>query len=185
MTAAVGTACLVVGFGAALYAVAMGMAGAVSGRREFVNSARWAVYCLAGLLAVAMLMLESAYLRTDLSFKLVAQNSSEDTPTFYKFTAMWSSQEGSLLLWAWVLSLASAAALYATRNKLRQIVPWATAVMMGVATFFTGLMLFAPGVDPFASLSPAPSSAPATAWWPPWRSRSSSRRARRPAPPRR
>jgi cytochrome c-type biogenesis protein CcmF len=29
--------------------------------------------------------------------------------------------------------------------------------MMGVAAFFTGLMLFAPGVDPFATLSPAPS----------------------------
>ncbi len=69
---------------------------------------------------------------------------------------MWSSQEGSLLLWAWVLSIASSAALYATRNKLREIVPWATAVMMGVAAFFTGLMLFAPDVDPFATLSPVP-----------------------------
>src|SRR3954470_9575070 len=28
--------------------------------------------------------------------------------------------------------------------------------MMGVAAFFTGLMLFAPDVDPFATLSPAP-----------------------------
>ncbi len=69
---------------------------------------------------------------------------------------MWSSQEGSLLLWAWVLSIAASAALYATRHKLREIVPWATAVMMGVAAFFTGLMLFAPDVDPFATLSPAP-----------------------------
>ena len=44
---------------------------------------------------------------------------------------MWSSQEGSLLLWAWVLSIASSLALYATRNKLREIVPYATAVMAG------------------------------------------------------
>ena len=56
---------------------------------------------------------------------------------------MWSSQEGSLLLWAWVLSLASSLALYATRNRLREIVPYATAVLIGVAAFFTGLMLFA------------------------------------------
>ena len=69
---------------------------------------------------------------------------------------MWSSQEGSLLLWAWVLSIASSAALYATRHKLRELVPWATAVMMGVAAFFTGLMLFAPDVNPFATLSPVP-----------------------------
>ena len=31
----------------------------------------------------------------------------DETPTFYKLAAMWSSQEGSLLLWAWVLSIAS------------------------------------------------------------------------------
>ena len=70
--------------------------------------------------------------------------------------AMWSSQEGSLLLWAWVLSIASSLALYATRNKLREIVPYATAVMAGIASFFTGLMLFAGGVNPFATLSPVP-----------------------------
>ncbi|HET9162028.1 MAG TPA: cytochrome c-type biogenesis CcmF C-terminal domain-containing protein, partial [Solirubrobacterales bacterium] len=85
------------------------------------------------------------------------EHSSLETPVFYKVAAMWSSQEGSLLLWAWVLSIFSAAALYFTRNKLRELVPWATAVMMGVAAFFTGLMLFAPDVNPFATLSPAPS----------------------------
>ncbi len=69
---------------------------------------------------------------------------------------MWSSQEGSLLLWAWVLSIASSLALFATRDKLRELVPYATAVMMGVASFFVGLMLFAPDVNPFATLSPAP-----------------------------
>ena len=69
---------------------------------------------------------------------------------------MWSSQEGSLLLWAWVLSIASSLALYSTRNKLRELVPYATAVMAGIASFFTGLMLFAGGVNPFASLDPAP-----------------------------
>ncbi len=92
----------------------------------------------------------------DFSFNIVQQHSSIETPAFYKLAAMWSSQEGSLLLWAWVLSIASSAALYFTRDKLRELVPWATAVMMGVAAFFTGLMLFAPDVNPFASLSPAP-----------------------------
>ena len=78
MTGAVGEACLVIGLMAALYAAGAAVYGARTGRREYVTSARRAMYCLAGLLAVAMLMLESAYLRTDLSFKLVAQNSSTD-----------------------------------------------------------------------------------------------------------
>src|SRR4029077_7329895 len=99
---------------------------------------------------------EIAFAGDDFSLNIVQQHSSIETPAFYKLAAMWSSQEGSLLLWAWVLSIAASLALYATRDKLREIVPYATAVMAGVASFFTGLMLFAGGVNPFAKLSPAP-----------------------------
>ncbi|MEA2349717.1 MAG: cytochrome c-type biosis protein CcmF [Thermoleophilaceae bacterium] len=155
MTGAVGNACLAVGLGAALYAAGAGVYGARSGRREFVTSARWAMYCLAGLLTIAMIMLESAYLRTDLSFKLVAQNSSHETPTFYKLTALWSSQEGSLLLWAFLLSVYSSVVLLVTRRKLREIVPWATAVLGVVAAFFLSLMIVF-GQNPFAKLARAP-----------------------------
>src|SRR5207244_12926570 len=155
VTGAVGDACLVVGLGAALYAVGAAVYGARSGRREYVTSARRAMYCLAGLLTIAMVMLESAYLRTDLSYKLVAQNSSTDTPTFYKLTAMWSSQEGSLLLWAFLLSVYSSVVLFVTRRKLREIVPWATAVLGVVASFFLSLMVLR-GQDPFAILATRP-----------------------------
>jgi cytochrome c-type biogenesis protein CcmF len=155
VTAAVGDACLAVGLGAALYAVGAGVYGARSGRREFVTSARRAIYCLAGLLTVAVVMLESAYLRTDLSFDLVAQNSSTDTPTFYKLTAMWSSQEGSLLLWAFLLSVYSSVVLLVTRRKLREIVPWATAVLGVVASFFLSLMIVF-GQNPFATSAAHP-----------------------------
>ena len=155
MTGAVGDACLVVGLGAALYAVGASVYGARSGRREYVISARRAIYCLAGLLTVAMVMLESAYLRTDLSYKLVAQNSSTDTPPFYKLTAMWSSQEGSLLLWAFLLSVYSSVVLFVTRRRLREIVPWATAVLGVIASFFLSLMILR-GQDPFATLASPP-----------------------------
>ena len=52
-------------------------------------------------------MIEIAFASNDFSFNIVQQHSSIETPTFYKLAAMWSSQEGSLLLWAWVLSIAS------------------------------------------------------------------------------
>ena len=42
------------------------------------------------------------------------------------------------MLWAFVLSITSAAVLYLTRNRHREVVPWATAVLAGVATFFIG-----------------------------------------------
>src|SRR5204863_4072512 len=102
---------------------------------RWVTSARRAIYALAGLLVFAFAILESAYLRSDFSYSLVAQNSSLDTPTFYKFTAIWSSQAGSLLLWVMLLSLFSSAVLRVTRNQQREVVPYATAVLGTSASF--------------------------------------------------
>ena len=107
-------------------------------------------------MVLCVVVIELAFMTDDFSFAVVASHSSIDTPPFYKFTAMWSSQQGSLLLWAFILSIVSAISLAATRNKLRDLVPWATAVMMAVGIFFTGLMLFGGGVNPFDTLSPVP-----------------------------
>src|SRR6266536_1661432 len=127
--ASVGFACLVVGLVTALYAAGAALYGARSGRRQYVVSSRHAFFCLAGLMVFATAILETAYARNDFSYSLVAQNSSTDTPTFYKLTAMWSSQAGSLLLWAFVLSIFSTVALLATRRRHREILPYAIAVL--------------------------------------------------------
>src|SRR3954452_8653959 len=152
--AGVGSACLVVALMTAVYAVGAALYGANGGGRRWVVSARHAIYALAGLLITAFVILEAAYLRSDFSFSLVAQNSSQDTPTFYKFAALWSSQAGSLLLWVTLLSLFSTAVLRATRNQQREVVPYATAVLGGIASFFLILTVFY--ASPFDTLSPAP-----------------------------
>jgi cytochrome c-type biogenesis protein CcmF len=155
MAASLGSAALALAFATMVFAAAAALAGRHGNRRR-VDLARRAVYAACGLLTVCVVLIEVAFATNDFSFNIVQQHSSIETPNFYKLAAMWSSQEGSLLLWAWVLSIASSLALYATRSKLREVVPYATAVMAGVASFFTGLMLFAGGVNPFATISPAP-----------------------------
>jgi cytochrome c-type biogenesis protein CcmF len=149
-----GSALLAAALLAALFAAGAAFYGGRSGDRRWVDSARRAVYAMAGLLTIAVVLVEVAFLSDDFGFSVVASHSSTTTPTFYKLTAMWSSQEGSLLLWAWVLSLASSGVLFLTRNRHREIVPWATAVLAGLGAFFTGLMIFK--AQPFAHLDPAP-----------------------------
>src|ERR1700709_1579370 len=150
-----GSALLALAFVTSLAAAALALAGR-NGDRRRIDLSRRAVYAFLGLITACLGIIEIAFASNDFSFNIVAQHSSIETPAFYKLAAMWSSQEGSLLLWAWVLSIASSLALYATRHRLREIVPYAPAVMAGIASFFTGLMLFAGGVNPFAKLSPAP-----------------------------
>jgi cytochrome c-type biogenesis protein CcmF len=153
--ASLGSALLALAFLAAVAAIALALIGR-KGEKRWVDRSRHTVYAFCALLTACVAIIEVAFAGNDFSFNIVQQHSSIETSSFYKLAAMWSSQEGSLLLWAWVLSIASSLALFVTRDKLRELVPWATAVMMGVAAFFTGLMLFAPDVDPFATLSPVP-----------------------------
>src|SRR4051812_44168896 len=137
----VGAAALLIGFLTAIYSAGAALYGAVTGRRQYVVSARRAIYALAGLMLLAMLILESAFVRSDFSFGLVQHYSSTDTPLFYKLTAMWSSQEGGLLLWATLLSVYSSIVLFATRHRHHQIAPYANAVLAVVAVFFLGLIV--------------------------------------------
>ncbi|HEY1854515.1 MAG TPA: cytochrome c-type biogenesis CcmF C-terminal domain-containing protein [Solirubrobacterales bacterium] len=153
--ASLGSVLLALAFAAAVTAGLLALLGRRDERKVVLS--RRIVYGFFFLLTACVAIIEIEFLSDNFSFKIVQEHSSLETPTFYKVAAMWSSQEGSLLLWAWVLSIFSSAALFFTRNKLRQLVPWATGVLMGIAAFFTGLMLFAPDVDPFAQLNPAPS----------------------------
>ena len=112
------------------------------------------MYCLAGLMVTAFAILESAFLRSDFSYSLVAEGSSTDTPTFYKVTALWATQDGSLLLWSTLLALFASAVLFLTRRSLREITPWATAVLAVVAGFF--LLLMVGWENPFDTLANPP-----------------------------
>ena len=150
----VGSACLAVGLLTAVYAALASIHGARSGSRRWVTSGRRAIYCLAALTVAAFAILESAFLRSDFSYTLVAEGSSTDTPTFYKVTAVWATQDGSLLLWSTLLSLFASAVLFLTRRSLREIAPWATAVLAVVAGFF--LLLMVGWENPFDTLASPP-----------------------------
>src|SRR4051794_30040111 len=151
--AGVGSACLFVALLSAVYAAGASLYGVLAGRPRFVTSGRRAVYSMAGLLIGATAILQAAFVRSDFSYALVTEASSTDTPTFYKVTAMWSTQDGSLLLWALLLSIFASVVLFLTRRSLREIAPYATAVLGAVAFFF--LLLRGGGETP-SSPPPTP-----------------------------
>ncbi len=153
--ALLGRALLILGLLVAVYGIGASVYGAISGRGAWVDSGRRSVYALAGLMTVAFAILEVEFLRNNFSFNVVAEHSSTTTPTFYKLAAPWSSQEGSLLLWVWLLSLWSSLVLFLTRRRVREIAPYATAVLLGFGTFFTSLAIFF--ANPFSTTATPPS----------------------------
>src|SRR5438270_14054911 len=152
--APVGRTLLIIGLLIAAYGIGASLFGVRSGRREWVDSGRRAVYSLAAVTTIAWAILEAAFWRSDFTFNVVAQHSSTTTPAFYKLAAPWSSQEGSLLLWVWLLSLWSSLVLFLTRKRVREIAPYATAVLLGFGAFFTSITIFL--ANPFATTASPP-----------------------------
>jgi cytochrome c-type biogenesis protein CcmF len=152
--AGLGFACLVLALVVCVYGICASLYGVRSGRVEFSESGRRSVYALAGILTVAFVVLEVAFLGNDFAFNTVADTSSRTTPAFYRAAAVWASQEGSLLLWAWLMSLWSSLALFLTRKRLRDVAAYATAIMLGFGGFFVALMVFY--ANPFSTTHPVP-----------------------------
>src|SRR3984893_16737258 len=152
--AGLGRVCLLLALAVCAYGIGASLYGVRTGRVEFTASGRRSVYALAGVLTVAFVVLEVAFLRSDFTFNTVAETSSRTTPAFYRAAAVWSSQEGSLLLWAWLLSVWSSLALFLGRRRMREGAAYATAVLLGLGGFFISLMIFY--ATPFATTSPKP-----------------------------
>ena len=151
-----GRVCILTAFAVALYVVGAGIYGARTGKREWSVSARRGMYVIAALTITSFAILEYAYVTSDFAFSLVATNSSTTTPLFYRLTAIWSSQAGSMLLWVTVLAILSGIVLRATRDSHREVGAWATAVLGAIASFFLALMGVYPDANPFLAASPVP-----------------------------
>ncbi len=152
--ATVGQACLLLSLAVCAFGIGASIYGARAGRRDWVAAGRRSVYALALLASAAFVVLEVAFLSSDFHYRVVATHSSTTTPFFYRFAAAWSSQEGSLLLWVWLLSMWSSLVLFLVRRRMRDVAPYATAVLLGFGAFFAGLLAFA--ASPFGVVAVAP-----------------------------
>jgi cytochrome c-type biogenesis protein CcmF len=152
-----GRAALVVCLGLALYALVVGAFAAHTRRRRLALSAQNAIVASFGAAAVASGVLLSALLRNDFSFTYVARSTSIELPTRYTISAFWGGQEGSLLLWLFVLTGFSAAAVLLNRRSGRDLLTWAVPVLGLVAAFFSFVLVAV--ASPFATQVAPPDGA--------------------------
>lgn len=103
--------------------------------------AAWAAVTVAGVTLVL------AAFRNDFTIAYILQHSNRDLPLPYKFAALWSGQEGSLLFWAWLLSTYGLVLRLRHRVDVR-LVAHASVILAGVQAFFLLLVNFA--APPFA-----------------------------------
>src|ERR1700761_5107192 len=96
---------------------------------------------------VAAFALLWAAFNNDFSVAYILHHSNRALPGPYKFAALWSGQEGSLLLWAWLL--ATYGFVLRLRHKVDvRLTAYASTILAGVQVFFLLLLNFA--APPFA-----------------------------------
>ena len=89
----------------ALMQAALPLLGAHRNDRALMAVARPAAYLQLLAVGLAFALLTWAFVTGDFSVKYVADNSNSLLPMVYRYTAVWGSHEGSLLLWALVLAI--------------------------------------------------------------------------------
>ena len=140
-------------FGAALTPIAIRR-----DRRDWLQLVYGAVYTNFLLVSIAAASMVVALVTHDFSVSYVAQVGSRSTPLLFTVISLWGALEGSILFWAWVLALYSAAVVVLHRRREGNLVPYAVMTLLAVAAFFA-ILLVGPA-DPFLPMSPVPTDGP-------------------------
>jgi cytochrome c-type biogenesis protein CcmF len=154
MTPELGYAATVAALVLAVYGAGAAAWSARTGRPDLRASAERAAISVWVLITACMLVLVSAFLNFDFSVRYVANNTNLGTPYYYRITALWGALEGSIILWAWMLSLYTLIMVTRYRRTQPQLYPWALAVMLSISAFF--LLVMTVPAPPFERLSPIP-----------------------------
>ncbi|KRG87790.1 cytochrome C biogenesis protein [Stenotrophomonas daejeonensis] len=139
---------------AALLQSALPLVGAQRNLPSLVAVARPAALLQLAMVLGAFVVLTLAFVRQDFSLRYVADNSNSLLPVIYRYSAVWGAHEGSLLLWALVLALWTAAVAAFSRHLPAVVVARVLAVMGLVSVGFLAFLLFTS--NPFERLLPAP-----------------------------
>ena len=142
-------------FSISIIATAFLLIGVQKNDLRFILGGRRALYALAFFTTVASVALAYLFYSDSFQVEYVASYSDRALPMFYKLTAFWAGQKGSLLLWAWVLSLFAAAVAFNTREEVNnRTTPYIYLVLSGTMSFF--LYLLVAVSNPFSLLSVVP-----------------------------
>ena len=150
----IGYASLVFAFLCSLYLFIVSILDIRLPQKTQRGTARNLFYAIAGFLTLAMLILLALLLQRDFQTSYVAGYTDLALPTTYVISALWAGQEGSLLFWAWALSLCSLGFFLQYRKHADDELSYVNIVLAVTIGFFVVLLLLM--ANPFEQLDFTP-----------------------------
>ena len=128
------------------------MAGSFTGYRTWMRLGHSLALGQLVFVAISFACLTTAFVQDDFSLQYVADNSNTLLPTQFKISAVWGAHEGSLLLWALILAVWSAAvALFSSHLPL--VLSSRVLSILGAISVGFGLFILLTS-NPFARILP-------------------------------
>ncbi len=150
-----GSFLLLASFVVCAYAIAASVAGARRRSLRLIESGTGAFYLVSALMTVASGVMVHAFVTNNYSIKYVQHYSDSAQPLAYKIASYWGGLDGSIMFWVFLLGLFGAVAVFANRERHRELMPYVVAVISAVQMFFIFLMVV--HNNPFSTfLSQAP-----------------------------
>ncbi|HXU80734.1 MAG TPA: cytochrome c-type biogenesis CcmF C-terminal domain-containing protein [Polyangia bacterium] len=140
--AAFGTLTLLIALVVATYSGVASIIGARRRSARLMESGRAAAYTLTGVLGLSSVAMWYAFVSGDYSIKYVQRYSDASSPLFYKITAYWGGLDGSILWWAFLLSVFASIAIHTNRHRQKEILPYTIATLMVIVDFFLFVIVF-------------------------------------------
>ena len=150
----IGYLSLLLAFVAAIYTAIAFAFGERWRRRALLKGARIGLFATCGLVSLSVIILLYALISHQFQLEYVASYTSRDLGLPYLISALWAGNSGSLLFWAWLLSIFAAFVLLQKRSEGRRLVPYTSMVMMLTQAFFLLLLLLV--ANPFQKLTTIP-----------------------------
>jgi len=139
----VGSGALALALVISIYTAIAYILGARHGSPKLAGSAQKGATATAGLVTLASAILLYLLLTRDFQVEYVYRYVSTYLPTIYTLAAFWAGQEGSLLLWLWLLTIFSAFIARREESWNQELKPYALAVLALCQAFFALLLVFA------------------------------------------
>ena len=154
MTNQLGHLLLSLSFGLALLQSVMSLAGAHRLDGRWITLGRRAAYLQFLALALAFAALTKAFIVSDFSLAVIAENSHSAKPLIYKIAGVWGNHEGSILLWVLILALFGAAVGWFGKSLPMTLQARVLGVQGLIGLGFLAFILATS--DPFTLISPVP-----------------------------
>jgi cytochrome c-type biogenesis protein CcmF len=132
----------------ALRLIATGQPASISPERLADTARRAGIAGFFAVSAAAFALVWSVF-NNDFSITYILEHSNRALPAPYKFAALWSGQEGSLLLWAWLLGTYGFVLRLTHRTDVK-LYAYAGTILAGIQVFFLSILNFA--APPFSLL---------------------------------